>query len=359
METPTKISSVLMITIITNFAIHAQGPNSNIEQQINVMPIYSGGPNGIGGQNINVLINDNNIGTSNIYVQNVHINTNPSLSNVSSIAIQPITTVAAIAKTTSSTTNVVKTTVNKPAAPVAINNVKTVIPQQNTNRIIASTNTSLPQRSIPAQQTTTRAVTPISYNYNQRNVSIPAPKPVATPIPTQRIVAAPAQPSVNVARALPVIQLQSENNRANEILEAPVQQQNYSEVAINPVIENNSFVNPISIPKVDIQQIALQIPSGEKEADIVVKNDEKVLVNKSINEREFSSPSLSINSKNATSRIKIKAPKKGNKNYYTQKYATKTSIRVRFTQTKKAIKAVVKPTAKKKVKIAAKVCYVF
>jgi hypothetical protein len=188
---------------------------------------------------------------------------------------------------------------------------------------------------------------------NQLHHTIPVQRAVPAPAPVAPRVIAPVQEQ-------PEVQLYA----SNEAIEIPVQQyRDFSNIDMDNVsIENNSRGNTFEMPKVEVQLPTVALPKmeQEKEEEVIVNKGEATTTEKGSNEREFSMPSVSFKGKSATAkRVKISAPKKGNKNFYTQKYSSKISFRVRFTQTKNALKSAVKVTPKKKVKIAPKVCFTF
>jgi len=374
MKTNITIASTLIMVALSSSTLHAQGPNGAQQLQINVMPFplkepnVIGGPNLMGNPNINVSFDNNNNDIIVTKIDNgtpintpVAINVTPALSNVVT------TTVAKPAVAKPVTTSVVKPTVAKPVAPVvkpvAINNTRTAAPQQSTSRGAAPVKTTVPQRSVPTQSTNYRGAAPSTTSIAQRSVPAPTPKPVTPNIPIQRSVPAPAPIA---SRGIPAVEVQPEVQlyASNEAIEIPVQEsRNYSNIEIDNVsIEEKSRGNSFEMPKIEVQLPSVELPKIETEKEEVVKvnKGEATSTEKGSNEREFSMPSVSFKGKSATAkRVKISAPKKGNKNYYTQKYSSKISFRVRFTQTKKALKSAVKVTPKKKVKIAPKVCFTF
>ena len=225
----------------------------------------------------------------------------------------------------------------------------------------------VPQRSAPTQPTNYRSAAPTTTAIAQRSVPAPAPKPVTPTILVQRAVPAPKPTPTPVAiKVIPPVQEQPEVQlyASNEAIEIPVQQyRDFSNIDMNNVsIENNSRVNSFEMPIIEVQLPTVALPKIEieKEEEVIVNKGEATTPEKGTNEREFSMPTVSFKEKSATAkRVKVIAPKKGNKNFYTQKYSSKISFRVRFSQTKKAIKSAVKVTPKKKVKIAPKICFTF
>jgi hypothetical protein len=130
MKTNITIASTLMMVALSSTTLQAQGPNGAQQLQINVMPVYYGGPNGpngMGNPNINVSFDNNN---NDIIVTKIDngtpiniptvINVTPTLSNVVTTTVakpavaKPVTT--SVAKPV--TTSVAKPTVAKPVAPV-------------------------------------------------------------------------------------------------------------------------------------------------------------------------------------------------------------------------------------------------
>jgi hypothetical protein len=376
MKTTKIIGTTLLLMTLINAEVWSQNINTitaNPNVNVNVIdfqkqPNIYGGPNGIGGPNlmgvpnININVIDNNLFNNDININNgtlsnVAINTNikPVVSNINaSNASKPVAPKPVALKPVAPKPQIATTT------PVS----RSITPQVNASRSATPVSRSTPQRSVPISQASIRNITPSNQSVAQRTV--PAPKPVAvtTPKPKPAVVSAPKpiiQTPITIAPKNVEVPIESTvANLSNEVIEMPVQQYR-GNFQNNVILENENNTTPnksIEIPQIELPKITFT-PNVKTEEEVSTPSRENDVVSSS-NKITFSRPSKTINMKSsAIQKTKISAPKKGNKSFYTQKYASKISLRKRLTQTKKAFKSMVKSKTKKKIKIAPKVCYAF
>ncbi len=366
MKTTKIIGTTILLLALNNAEVWTQNintitanPNVNVNVSLNVIniekqPNIYGGPNGIGGPNININVMDNNLFNNDINVNN------GTLSNVANITnIKPV--VQNINQSTASKPSAPKPSAPKPVVPkpqiaTTILVSRSVTPQVNVSRSATPVSRSTPQRSVPISQASIRNITPSNQSVAQRTVPAPKPKPavVSAPKPIAQTPISIAPKNVEVPIESPIA------NVSNEVIEMPVQQYR-GNFQNNVILENENNPTPnksIEIPQIELPKIAFT-PNVKTEEEVSTPSRENEVVSSS-NEISFSRPSKTIKMKStAIQKNKISAPKKGNKSFYTQKYASKISLRKRLTQTKKAFKSIVKSKTKKKIKIAPKVCYAF
>jgi hypothetical protein len=374
MKTTKIIGTTLLLMTLINAEVWSQNintitanPNVNVNVSLNVINIekqpnlYSG-PNGLGGPNLNINVLDNNLFNNDIKVNN------GTLSNVANITnIKPV--VQNINQSTASKPSAPKPSAPKPVAPkpqIATTTTvsRSVTPQVNVSRSATPVSRSTPQRSVPISQASIRNITPSNQSVAQRTLPAPKPVAVATPKPKPAVVSAPKpiiQTPITIAPKNVEVPIESTVAiLSNEVIEMPVQQYR-GNFQNNVILENENNPTPnkfIEIPQIELPKITFT-PNVKTEEEVSTPSRENDVVSSS-NKITFSRPSKTINMKSsAIQKTKISAPKKGNKSFYTQKYASKISLRKRLTQTKKAFKSMVKSKTKKKIKIAPKVCYAF